>query len=202
MCPFCSASAAVQCEKSISIHVNNRAIRVQGKWGHNPKARFILAYSEIVQGHLCQTSGFNSPSLRRVQHKSSPIPNNKIPSGSRITLIRKCTCCCTGWQHENSSQLRVWCMLCFGCVWSKQSGLSNGKIWALGGNQFELKCYLCIQYENYWFKACGAVTSSPQLGKTSRHIELKLLLLCLDLYSLYNQFLLLMCIPVHYLAPS
>jgi len=26
VCPFCSASAAVQCEKSISIHLSNRVI--------------------------------------------------------------------------------------------------------------------------------------------------------------------------------
>lgn len=96
MCLFCSANAAVRCEKSISVHVNNKATRVQGKWGHSPKASFILAYFEIVQAHLCQTSGFNSPSLRRARHKSNTIPNNKLPSGSRITLVRKCTWCCMG----------------------------------------------------------------------------------------------------------
>lgn len=214
MCPFCSANAAVRCEKSISIHVNNRAFRVQGKWGHNPKTSFILAYSEIVQGHLCQTSGFNSPSLRRIQHKPSLISNNKIPSRSRVMLIRKSVLLygLTAWELFSAETLCLsqshadWCLLCFGWVWSKQSGLSNGKIWALGGDWFELKHYLCIQYESYWFKASPQVTfkvtSSPQLGEISRRVQLKFILLSLDLYSLYNWVFSLMCIPVHYLVPS
>lgn len=107
MRPFCSASAALWCEKSVSIHVSNRAVGVQGKWGHDSKACFILpCYPDIAKGfyrcHLCQSSGFNSPSLRRVQHKFNPIPNNKIPRGSRNMLIRERVCCCMGCQHGNS----------------------------------------------------------------------------------------------------
>lgn len=53
--------------------------RGRGQGQHRPKASFNSAYSGTVPGHLLL-----SPALRRAEHKSSPIPNNPAPRGSRV----------------------------------------------------------------------------------------------------------------------
>lgn len=168
--------------------MSNRALGVQGKWGHNPKASFILAYSEIVQGPLCQTSGCNSLSLRGFQHEPSLIPDNEIPGGSRVTPggSVRVSVGLTAWQRRSAETLLLpvthrLAPAPLGPVWR----LSERNTWALG--------------RDYWFQACDL---EPPAGEASRHVQLRWPLLSLPFYPLGNWFLSLLCDVSHPAPPE
>lgn len=154
---LCSASAALWWEKSISIiHVNKEAIRVQGKWGQGAKASFISACSEKFKVTCAKPVALV---LHLWGEFSTNLASFSIIKSPVVAGSRWLGSVCGGvWADSMRTLLLVsvtyrlvpalsWLSL------SEQSGLSNRKIWALGSDYFEHKCYLCIQYENYWFKA-------------------------------------------------